>query len=162
MSTVAAVYGYFLIFAQFGFLKAVQAAIGENSGVVRPLMAMMGLAGIAGSVLAARVFAEQRSRAWLAVGFGACAAGAAGSMGTGSRWGFSVVAGLGVGLTTVTLAGMLRRAVGDARLGIGLAEGRDRLPPSLAETCAGLPTVGLICRHFASRQGWSMNENNGN
>ncbi len=65
VTTVAAVYVYFLLFAQFGFLKAIQAALGENVGAVRPLMAVMGLAGVSGSVVAARGFAEHRSRRWL-------------------------------------------------------------------------------------------------
>lgn len=137
MIAVAAVYVYFLLFAQFGFLKAVQAALGGGTEVIRPIMAVMGLAGVGGSVLAARLFAEQNGRRGLNVGFGLCAAAAAGSMGANSLGEFSGVAflvGLGTGLTTVTLAGMLRRAAGDMRLGLiigtgtGLAYGICNLP----------------------------------
>lgn len=137
VTAVAAVYGYFLIFGQFGFLKAVQAALGENVGIIRPIMALMGLAGVTGSVLAARLFSEPSCRRLLATGLGLCAAAAAGSLIARSSGGFYAVAGLtglGAGLTTVTLAGMLRRAVGDEHLGViiglgtGLAYGFCNLP----------------------------------
>lgn len=126
--TVAAVYVYFLIFAQFGFLKAVQAARGAEGDVIRPIMAVMGLMGVTGSVLAACFFSENKCRHWLAAGFGFCAVAAVGSLGAKSPTGFYLVAGLtglGVGLATVTLAGMLRRSVGDESLGkiIGLGTG---------------------------------------
>ncbi|SDR98236.1 hypothetical protein [Opitutus sp. GAS368] len=137
--TVAAVYAYFLIFAQFGFLRAVQAGLGEGVGVVRPIMAVMGLAGVAGSVLAARVFKEARGRSLLAAGLGVCAGGAAGSMAVQTMAGYygaALLTGLGTGLVTVTLAAMLRPAVGDARLGltIGLGTG-------LAYAFCNLPAV---------------------
>ena len=134
---VAAVYVYFLIFAQFGFLKAVQAALGENAGIIRPIMIVMGLAGVTGSVLAARLYSEPSCRHLLAVGLGLCAAAAVWSLIARSSGGFYAVAGLtglGAGLTTVTLAGMLRRAVGDEHLGMiiglgtGLAYGFCNLP----------------------------------
>jgi cytochrome c oxidase cbb3-type subunit 2 len=139
VTTVAAVYVYFLIFAQFGFLKAVQAALGETAGAIRPVMAVMGLAGIAGSGLAAWIFTEPRSRRLLLAGFAVCAAAALGSTQAQSMGNFQVVAlltGLGTGLVTVTLAGMLRRAVGDGCLGliIGLGTG-------LAYAFCNLPAV---------------------
>lgn len=128
MIAVAAVYVYFLIFAQFGLLKAVQDALGAEGGVIRPIMAVMGLTGVTGSVLAARFFSDNKCRHWLAAGFGFCAVAAVGALGTKSPTGFCLVAaltGLGVGLATVTLAGMLRRSVGDESLGkiIGLGTG---------------------------------------
>src|SRR3954469_2339690 len=79
--TVAAVYIYFLIFAQFGFLQAVRDALGGTVDEVRPLMATMGLAGIVGSIIAATVAAGARRRGWLVGGFGCCALGAASSLG---------------------------------------------------------------------------------
>lgn len=128
VTTVAAVYVYFLIFAQFGFLKAVQATLGEGSGVIRPIMAVMGCAGVAGSVLAARFFSERNAPRQIMAGLGVCVVATAGSLGANSSVGFQVTAGLtglGAGLTTVTLAGMLRRAAGDSHLGrvIGLGTG---------------------------------------
>jgi hypothetical protein len=165
VTTVAAVYVYFLIFAQFGFLRAVQVAVGDVPGALRPFMATMGLAGVTGSVAAAWGFAEHRSRRWLAVGFGCCAFAAGWSMGARSAAEFQAVAlltGLGAGLTTVTLAGMLRRAIGDTRLGLviglgtGLAYGFCNLPAvfaasattqallALFATTAGLAGGGLL------------------
>lgn len=157
---VAAVYVYFLLFAQFGLLKAVQAALGGGTEVIRPIMAVMGLAGVGGSVLAARLFAEQNGRRGLNVGFGLCAAAAAGSMGANSLGEFSGVAflvGLGTGLTTVTLAGMLRRAVGDMRLGLiigtstGLAYALCNLPGIFD---AGATTQALLAI-LAVTAGWA-------
>lgn len=141
VNTVAAVYVYFLIFAQFGFLHAVQAAIGDDPGMLRPFMGVMGLAGVTGSVVAAWGFAEQRSRGWLAAGFSLCGAAAGWSMGARNPTEFHAVAlltGLGTGVTTVTLAALLRRAVGERRLGLviglgtGLAYGFCNLPAVFA------------------------------
>ncbi len=135
--TVAAAYAYFLIFAQFGFLKAVQESLGSSAGTIRPIMAVMGVAGIAGSVMAAWRLTESRARALLAAGFGCCAVAAIGSLGASREMEFHGVAllvGLGTGLATVTLAGRLRHAVGEARLGLiigcgtGLAYGLCNLP----------------------------------
>ena len=131
---VAAAYVYFLIFAQFGFLRAVQAGA---PGAVKSVMGVMGLAGVAGSVLAARVFAVQRSRQRLKAGFFVCAAAAGLALSAGTSGGFHLVSlllGLGTGFTTVTLAGVLRPAVGGRRLGTiigggtGLAYGFCNLP----------------------------------
>jgi hypothetical protein len=158
VTTVAAVYVYFLIFAQFGFLHAVQAALGNDPGTLRPFMAVMGLAGVTGSVGAAWGFAEHRSRRWLAAGFGLCAGAAGWSMGARNPAEFHAVAlltGLGTGLTTVTLAGMLRRAIGDTRLGLviglgtGLAYGFCNLPAVFA---AGA-TVQALLALFAAAAG---------
>lgn len=137
--TVAAVYVYFLIFAQFGFLQAVQAVLGEGPGVIRPVMAVMGLAGVAGSVLAARVLTVAHGGRWLATGLVICAAAAAGSMAAQSSaafYGVALLTGLGTGLTTVTLAGMLCRAIGGGRLGLVVGTGT-----GLAYAFCNLPAV---------------------
>jgi hypothetical protein len=121
---VAATYGYFLIFAQFGFLKSVAAA-----GVaLRPVMTVMGLAGLAGSGWAAQAYAAGRRRRLMAAGFATCAIAAGGSLLAGSAglfFGVALLVGLGAGFTTVTLASVLRCAVGGAWLGriIGLGTG---------------------------------------
>ena len=156
VTAVAAVYVYFLIFAQFGFLKAVQATVGESVEVIRPIMAAMGLAGVTGSVFAARVFSEQNCRHWLGAGFGACVAASGMVLGVKNSAGLLAVAGLtglGVGFTTVTLAGMLRRAVGEAHLGViiglgtGLAYGFCNLPAifdTSATTHAQLALLAVV------------------
>ncbi len=137
VTTVGATYLYFLIFAQFGFLRALTGALGNTAEVVRPVMAIMGAAGIAGSVMAARGFTERTSRGWLAAGFGGCALAAGGSLVAQTMAGFSAVAlltGLGTGITTVALAGVLRPATGGRRLGLiiglgtGLAYGIGNVP----------------------------------
>jgi cytochrome c oxidase cbb3-type subunit 2 len=124
--TVAATYGYFLLFAQFGFLQAVVTVAG--AGAVKPVMGAMGLAGVAGSVVAAMVYRERCSRRLLAAGLGICAVAAGLSLLAESvGWLLLVAAlvGLGTGGATVTLASLLSRAVGRGRLGvvIGLGTG---------------------------------------
>ena len=123
---VAANYVYFLLFAQFGFLKILQAATGGAAGVVKPVMAAMGLAGIGASVLAARIFSPERSRRVLATGFTLNALAAGLALLGGPLAVYYLVAllvGLGIGLTSVTLAGILWPAVGELR---GWARGRAR------------------------------------
>lgn len=135
--TVTATYLYFLIFAQFGFLRALTATLGNSAETVRPIMAIMGAAGMVGSLLAGRGFMTRSSRTWLAAGFGGCALAAAGSFFAQTMSGFGCVAlltGLGTGVTTVALAGLLRSATGDRRLGLviglgtGLAYGIGNIP----------------------------------
>jgi hypothetical protein len=163
VTTVAAVYVYFLIFAQFGFLHAIQDALGDNAGVVRPLMAVMGLAGITGSIGAARAGRGTRSRRTLAVGFALCAVVALWSLAAKRPAEFyagALLIGLGTGLTTVTLAGMLRPAVGDGRLGLiiglgtGLAYGLCNLPgifEAPAATQAGIALVAVAAGLLGAR-----------
>jgi cytochrome c oxidase cbb3-type subunit 2 len=138
VTTVAAVYVYFLIFAQFGFLKAVLAALGEDARAIRPVMAVMGFAGITGSV-AAWMLARPPGRRQLMIGLVICAGAAAWAPAAKGAWAFYAIAlltGAGTGLVTVTLAGLLRRAVGDGRLGliVGLGTG-------LAYALCNLPVV---------------------
>jgi hypothetical protein len=138
VTTVAAVYVYFLIFAQFGFLKAVLGTLGEDARVIRPVMAVMGFAGIMGSVMA-WILARPAGRRQLMIGLVICAGAAAWAPAASSAWALYAVAlltGAGTGLVTVTLAGLLRRAVGDGRLGlmVGLGTG-------LAYAFCNLPVV---------------------
>jgi len=123
---VAATYLYFLIFAQFGFLKAVRAIAGEESALLRSLMAVMGGCGITGSIVAAKFFTEQRGRAMLLVGFGLGAGTAGLSVIAGTPLVLFVCAaltGMGTGLITVTLATLLRREVGGEKLGTCIGAG---------------------------------------
>ncbi len=135
--TVAAVYAYFLIFAQFGFLHAVQDVLGDSREMVRPLMASMGAAGIAGSILAAGGLGPLAGRRWLGIGLACCALAVGCALAARGAAGFLVAAaltGLGAGLATVTLAGLLYPAVGGRNLGLiigagtGLAYGFCNLP----------------------------------
>lgn len=138
VTTVAAVYVYFLIFAQFGFLKAVLGALGAEARVIRPIMAVMGFAGIAGSV-AAWILGRPAGRRQLMIGLVICAGAAAWLPAAKGVWAFYAVAlltGAGTGLVTVTLAMLLRPAAGEGRLGliIGLGTG-------LAYAFCNLPVV---------------------
>lgn len=125
---VAATYAYFLIFAQFGLLRALMIAPGSGPAFVRPVMATMGVAGIAGSVLMAVVFNPRRARGLLAAGFVMAGAAAMFSVSLRTAGGFMAAAaltGFGTGLVTVGLAAMLRRETGAPWLGrcIGLGTG---------------------------------------
>jgi hypothetical protein len=102
-------------------------------------MAVMGLAGVAGSVLAARYFSVEKARRQLGAGWVICAAAAGLTLvarGAAVFYPVALLVGLGTGLTTVTLAAGLRRAVGGNRLGtvIGLGTG-------LAYAFCNLPVV---------------------
>ena len=126
-ATIASTYVYFLIFAQFGFLKAL-AVLGPDNFLLRPILAVMAAAGIAGSVLMARWFHENRGRGQVMAGFVVAAAAA------GLTWAArtpavfflcAALTGAGTGMVTVGLAGLIRREVGGGRLGrcIGLGTG---------------------------------------
>jgi cytochrome c oxidase cbb3-type subunit 2 len=98
----------------------------------------MGLAGITGSVAAWRL-GRPAGRRQLMAGLGICACAAVWVPVAKSAWVFYAVAlltGAGTGLVTVTLAGLLRRAVGEDRLGliVGLGTG-------LAYAFCNLPVV---------------------
>ncbi|MEO6992591.1 MAG: hypothetical protein ABI273_03080 [Lacunisphaera sp.] len=137
VTAVAATYAYFLLFAQFGFLKALQIATAGKQEAMTPILATMGIAGILGSGLAALAFTATRARRLLIIGFVVCGC-AAGLLLAGISSGlFFVVAALiggGTALVTVTLAGVLWGALGGWRvgtiigLGTGLAYGFSSLP----------------------------------
>lgn len=153
VAVVAATYVYFLLFAQFGFLKMLPAATGGSAGVVKPILAVMGLAGITGSVLAVRWFTVERSRQVLAAGFALNALAAALALTGGPLavyFGVALLVGLGIGLTSVTLAGLLRRALGGARLGTiiglgtGLAYGFCNLPAVFSASATAQAWLALL------------------
>ena len=150
---VAAAYSYFLIFAQFGFLKMLQVILGEEDGVLRPIMALMGLGGIAGSGLVVLIYNGRRGRRLMLLGFILCGAMAGVSVVAGSPgWLFFCAAmiGVGTGIITVTLAAMLRREVGGKKLGIclgagtGLAYGLCNLPVVFKAGATGHAVVGSV------------------
>jgi hypothetical protein len=125
---VAMSYVYFLIFAQFGFLRELDETLRSGHGLTRPVMGTMALAGIAGSLAAARFFGGARSRMGLKLGFAisGLAAGQAGvAVRPGAFFAAAALIGLGVGLVTVALASRLRHEFRLARLGrmVGLATG---------------------------------------
>jgi hypothetical protein len=168
ITAIAATYAYFLIFAQFGFLHALSEASGEDHAWLKPILAVMGVAGIAGSVLMVRIPEGTRRRGGMGAGF-LLAGGAAGLTWVARNPALFALAaaltGLGTGMITVGLAGMLRRETGDGRLGrcigigTGLAYAICNLPPVFnagPQAQAGLgiaaAAVGWIAvRSFAQR-----------
>lgn len=121
----AATYIYFLIFAQFGFLRLVEAA--RIQGVtVRFVMAPMAVAGLLGSLLAARFFRGKMVRMVLAASFAGCAVAALLALMAKEASSFMCVAAL-VGsclsAVTVSLAVMLRRLLPSTNLGLLLGMG---------------------------------------
>jgi hypothetical protein len=151
--SVAATYAYFLLFAQFGFLKALQVIAGEEQEVIKVVLGLMGFAGIGGSVMAGWLFTAARSKRTLVTGFILSAVAAAASVKVEAREIYYLIAllvGLGTGLTTVTLASLLRRTVGGQwlgrviGLGTGLAYGFCNLPAVFDSTPAAQAWVSVV------------------
>jgi hypothetical protein len=157
VTAVTAIYAYFLIFAQFGFLHALTAALGEGHALLRPVLAVMVVTGIGGSMLMARLPNGSGGRGWMGGGF-LLAGGAAGLTCVARTPALFVVAaaltGLGTGMITVGLAGMLRRETGVGRLGrcigmgTGLAYAICNLPPVFtagpqAQALLGIAAAGI-------------------
>jgi hypothetical protein len=150
---VTATYAYFLIFAQFGLLRALANVTGGGEAFVRPVMATMGGAGIVGSVLMAVVFNARRARVLLAAGFVMAGAAAALCVLVRMPGGFFPVAaltGLGTGAVTVGLAAMLLRQTGAKRLGrcigagTGLAYALCNVPGIFAATAGTQAMLGVV------------------
>lgn len=126
--TVAATYAFFLLFAQFGFLKIVGAAAGEKSGLTQAILATMAVGGLGGSAWAGWTFAETRALRRMVALFALCGVAAGLSVATKAvalLFGIALLTGFGLGGLTVTLAAILRRVTGGDRLGsaIGLGTG---------------------------------------
>lgn len=121
----AATYFYFLLFAEFAFLKLAETHA-PSTGSLRLIMAALGIGGVVGAVGAALAFGERHARAQLTWAFRACALSGAIALAASNWAGIAVVAlacGASLGALTVTLAAMLRGAIGHARLGLGIGAG---------------------------------------
>lgn len=127
--TVAAVYGHFLIFAQFSFIEILRAG-GAGVGIEKGVLAVMACGGIAGGFLAAWRGASDRllKRAMLGAGL---AAGFSVIAGAGyPAFGVALLSGISIGVATVSLAALLPRwcRVVDVGLGTGLGYAVCNLP----------------------------------
>ncbi len=127
VSLVAITYVYFLIFAQFAFLKRL-AALGIADTHLKAVMGAMAAGGILFSLLVPRVALFPRPNARLAAGLAACAASACLSLLPLTLAGSVAVAfliGSGLGLLTVTLVTYLGAWLGarNPLLGVGLGTG---------------------------------------
>lgn len=123
---VAAVYVYFLIFAEFAFLELARSATGD--GGLRIVMGALGAGGVAGSAWAARGFVREGFGARLGVWLLGCAGAAAAAIiapRAGVAWLAATGAGAGFSLggATVTLAAGLRAVTGARRLGLAIGLG---------------------------------------
>lgn len=137
VGAIAAAYFYFLIFTEFAFLELARPAAGTPARL-RLLMTLLGLGGIAGSLLAAARFRLDRFPGAIANAFRACSAAAAIAL-LAKVWIALLLAaalvGLSLGWLTVSLCAGLRATVGTPRLGLvaglgtGLAYAACNLPP---------------------------------
>lgn len=124
---IASTYVYFLIFAQFGFLKRL-AELGIVSNQLKPVMGAMALGGIAASLFSPRLFRGQNARSLLQLALLTCATAAALTVLPVRMLGSLLIAlfiGLSLGLLTVTLVANLRLWIGVRQplLKIGLGTG---------------------------------------
>ena len=150
---VAVTYVYFLIFAQFGFLKRL-AERGITEAALAGIMGVMAAGGIAISLLA------PRSRVWncpscrLQTGFIGCALTALWSLfplDTFTAAGVAFVIGISLGLLTVTLVAHLGLWIGSHRpllkigLGTGLGYLLSNVPPLFNARPGAIAVVAALC-----------------
>ena len=126
-SLVAITYVYFLIFAQFAFLKRL-AALGIADEHLKPIMAAMAVGGIALSLVAPRLAILPSANTRLRLGLIACAAAALLAvlpLNFASAIAVSLLVGVSLGLLTVTLVAHVRRFVGNRHplLAVGAGTG---------------------------------------
>src|ERR1019366_3463621 len=111
---VAITYVYFLIFAEFAFLKRL-AILGIADVHLKAVMAAMAVGGILLSLLAPRLTLYPSPQLRLRIAFAACGAAAAFSLwplGLAASIAVSFLIGCGLGLLTVTLVTHLRLWLG--------------------------------------------------
>ena len=151
---VAITYVYFLIFAQFAFLKRL-ADFGIADAHLKAVMGAMAAGGIFASLLAPRITLCAEPVVRLRIALGACAAAAfssAGRFGLVSGSAISLLIGAGLGLLTVTLVTHLRLWTGHRNpilkvgLGTGLGYFVCNFPPFFtASPRVQAVTSGILC-----------------
>ncbi len=151
---VAITYVYFLIFAQFAFLKRL-ASLGLGDTQLKAVMAAMAIGGILFSLLAPRMSPWPSPRVRLR--FGLLVSGVAAflpllPLGLAASVVVSFLIGSGLGLLTVTLAINLRQWLGNRNplIGVGLATGSGYLFCNFPPFFTAIPEVqavvaGLLC-----------------
>ena len=156
---VAITYVYFLIFAQFSFLKRL-GSLGITHAHLNAVMAVMAAGGVAFSLLAPRITLWPAPRVRLGAALSACAAAALLSLLPLNLFGslaVSLLIGCGLGLLTVTLVADLRSWLGTRNplLQVGLGTGLGYLlcnlpilftarPDGQAITAAALCLAGMF------------------
>ncbi|MCB0322552.1 MAG: cbb3-type cytochrome c oxidase subunit II [Bdellovibrionales bacterium] len=122
---VAATYFYFLIFAQFAFLKLLEAAVVEPGAFDR-VMGAMGLCGLLGSLAAAKLLGRHAGFRVLTAGFVLAVVAACGAAVASSELIFiacSGLIGLSLALITVSLAASLTTYFAVRHLGLAAGVG---------------------------------------
>ena len=152
---IAATYTYFLIFAQFGFLKRLAECHVAQTNLA-PIMGAMALAGVLSSLLAQRLLRTWQVATRLRVGLLGCAAAAALSLlplRPPLAGAIAALIGLSLGLLTVTLVAHLPRWIGarapllSVALGTGLGYFLCNIPwvfRGLASTTALVSGAGCL------------------
>ena len=123
---IAAVYVYFLIYAQFGFLHRLREAFPESSW--NPVLGVMCVAGLIGALYAAVKFEASRGRRWLLISFIGAAVGASLTIvGTYLAVFFlsAFISGFSLAVLTVSLIGVLANELPVKGIGVvcGLGTG---------------------------------------
>jgi cytochrome c oxidase cbb3-type subunit 2 len=157
ITAIASVYIYFLIFAEFAFIEHARQSI-KNVNLTA-LMLPLGLAGIAGSLGAARWFNPAKGPQQLAAGFAACVIAAVFSL-IARNLPLAMIAALLVGSslawTTVTLSLCLRPTLHLKKLGTwcglgtGIAYAFCNQPPVFTAS----PTTQIVIAILAALTGF--------
>lgn len=153
-SLVAITYVYFLIFAQFAFLKRLAALTGADAHL-KVVMAVMAVGGVLSSLLVPRLrmwpAANPRLRAGLFVS-GAAALFTLLPLSFAAALAIACLIGAGLGLLTVTLVTHLRQWTGDRNplLAVGAGTGTGYLICNLPPLFTASPQVqaavaGILC-----------------
>jgi hypothetical protein len=127
---VAAVYAFFLLFAQFGFLQGVRAS-GHDTAAIHAVLALMALAGITAGFLTSAVATRTGYPITVAIGlmlgaFAALLARVAFGRGAPSFATLSTISlltGAGIGFATVALAADFRRLTGARHMALQAGAG---------------------------------------
>ncbi len=135
---VAAVYGYFLIFAQFSFVELLRAGGVETAGE-KGILGLMAVAGIAGGFVAAWRGVSTRLARMALMMAGLAAAVAPLTHGIESFTFIALLTGAALGVVTVCLAALLPAWCGVAwvGLGTGLAYALCNMPAVFLQSPAG-------------------------
>ena len=121
---VAATYVYFLLWAQFGFLELIHRRLDDRA--VEPVMAAMGLTGLAVSLLVPFLLRRLAASRLLPSAFVACAVIAPMATLAQGLWAFALTGaaiGASTAILTVTLATHLRHLVRGRRFGLAVGAG---------------------------------------
>jgi cytochrome c oxidase cbb3-type subunit 2 len=144
---VVATYGYFLLWAQFGFLEHLRAAL--TSAQVQGAMGAMGVAGLLTSFTAAAALKHHPPQRFLRASFVACAASAVVALAATDPLALGLAAaaiGASTAALTVTLATGLRELLPGPHFGlkVGLGTGLAYFLCNLPVLFEGSPLVAAV------------------